>query len=264
MYSTSNKSSKIIIIFAIVIIPLISCKQSLFQVITHNDVGYWKSEWSPLITEYSKKDSRFEVYDENWINLREGPKLGIWAIYGTKFRITNDTIFYYCEVDGHVAAMGDTLPVVSYSKNTIVIKNRASQYVTLHRIPNKLAKKMMSKNIPYEMDSQSLLSKRFEIKSPEPFHARKTKYKDGVIHFYSFANDTYIIIFEGANMDFTVDYYPPKKQEIREGRKIFTGKNNGMFWRKDILDDGIRIYYNNVSRKDKRMFDEIIDSIKFE
>ena len=146
MYIFSKKTSKIIIVFAALLILFVSCKQSLFQVITHNDVGYWRSELNGGITEYSKKDSRVEDYDENWINFRKSgvPLIGIWAIHGTKFRITNDTIFYYCEVDGHIAAMGDTLPIVSYSRNTIVIRNDASQYVTWHRLPNKLAKKMIS------------------------------------------------------------------------------------------------------------------------
>ena len=145
MYSTYKKTLRIII-FAIVIIPLISCKQSLFQVITHNDVGYWKSEWSPLISEYSKKDSRVEDINEDWTYFRKSgiPLIGVWAIYGTKFKITNDTIFHYCERNGKIVDIGDTIPVVSYSKNTIVIKNRASQYVTWHRIPNKYVKKMMS------------------------------------------------------------------------------------------------------------------------
>lgn len=150
MYSTRNKFSKKIIIFAIVIIPLISCKQSLFQVITHNDVGYWTRYWTPedpygAITEYSKKDSTAEHINEDWTYFRKSvPLIGIWAIYGTKFRISNDTLFYYCEKNGKILDRGDTIPVISYSKNTIVFKNKASEYVTWHRIPNKLAKKMMS------------------------------------------------------------------------------------------------------------------------
>ena len=119
-------------------------------------------------------------------------------------------------------------------------------------------------NISFKMESQYLLSKRFEIQLPEPFHVQKDKYEEGVIYFYSFANNSYIIIFEGSMMEFSIDKYPSQKKEIRERRKIFTGTTNGRFWRKDILDDGIRIYYDNVSLKDKRIFDKIIDNIKFE
>ena len=41
--------------------------------------------------------------------------------------------------------MWDTIPIVSYSKDTIVVTNKMSDTVIWHRIPNKIAKKYKPK-----------------------------------------------------------------------------------------------------------------------
>jgi len=143
-----NKTSKKIAFFILFVYLVVSCKQSLFDVMTHNDKGYWSRYWteddpSGVILEYSKKDSTVKNLKEDWslcfVN-------SIGDIYGIKFRITNDTIFHYVKIkDTGLILMWDTIPIVSYSKDTIVFTNKMSDTVIWHRIPNKIAKKYKPK-----------------------------------------------------------------------------------------------------------------------
>ena len=66
MYNIGKKSSKTIIIFLFLLTLTVSCKQSCFDVITHNHVGYWSRYWTQeypygVIIEYSKKDGCFLI-----------------------------------------------------------------------------------------------------------------------------------------------------------------------------------------------------------
>ena len=132
-----------------------SCKQSCFEVITHNDVGYWSDGWTPKdptgsIREFSKKDSTLKYLGETWAYETWSP-----ALWGLKFRITNDTLFTYVNRKGKVMVY-DTLSVVSYSKNTFNALTNNSYHVKLHRISTKYARKMMSSQVKLSF----LLNKR--------------------------------------------------------------------------------------------------------
>ena len=119
----SQKSKKQIIYLIITGLSLISCRQSLFEVITHNNVGYWSRYDNGVITEYSKRDSTIKYLDDDWTYHTEVPQL--WDL---KFKITNDTMFFYTIRRGNII-MVDTTLIVDYNKNTLFIKNKFSEDV---------------------------------------------------------------------------------------------------------------------------------------
>ena len=123
----SQKSKKQIIYLIITGLSLISCRQSLFEVITHNNVGYWSRYDNGVITEYSKRDSSVKFLDDDWTYHTHVPQL-----WGLKFKITNDTMFFYTIRRGNII-MVDTTHIVGYNKNTLFIKNKFSEDVIWHR-----------------------------------------------------------------------------------------------------------------------------------
>lgn len=134
-----------------------SCGQSLFQVLTHDDVGYWSHNWTfnePVgsIMEFTKKDSTMKYLDGNWNYDDITP-----AYWGLKFSISNDSLFWYVNRNGCVRYY-DTLSIVSYSRNTIVSQYEGTEYVKLHRISTKYAQKMIY--APTHVKLSSLLRKK--------------------------------------------------------------------------------------------------------
>lgn len=133
-----EKSSKKITLFVFLLALITSCKQSCFDVITHNNVGYWSRYWTEdnpvgIIEAYSKKDSTVKALDNYW-NYTFGNTLG--DIHGVKFRISNDTLFYYVKIkETGLVIMWDTIPIVSYSKNKIVVSNNKGAIAIWHRLP---------------------------------------------------------------------------------------------------------------------------------
>ena len=123
----SQKSKKQIIYLIITGLSLISCRQSLFEVITHNNVGYWSRYDNGVIMEYSKRDSTIKYLDDDWTYHTHVPLL-----WGLKFKITNDTMFFYTIRSGNII-MVDTTHIVGYNKNTLFIKNKFSEDVIWHR-----------------------------------------------------------------------------------------------------------------------------------
>ena len=120
----SQKSKKQIIYLIITGLSLISCRQSLFEVITHNNVGYWSRYDNGSIIEYSKRDSSVKFLDDDWTYHTE--------VWGLKFKIANDTLFEYTIRRGNII-MNETIHVVGYNKNTLFIKNKFSEDVIWHR-----------------------------------------------------------------------------------------------------------------------------------
>ena len=120
----SQKSKKQIIYLIITGLSLISCRQSLFEVITHNNVGYWSRYDNGVITEYSKRDSSVKYLDDDWTYHTE--------VWGLKFKIANDTLFEYTIRRGNII-INETIHVVGYNKNTLFIKNKLSEDVIWHR-----------------------------------------------------------------------------------------------------------------------------------
>ena len=124
----SQKSKKQIIYLIITWLSLISCRQSLFEVITHNNVGYWSRYDNGSIMEYSKRDSTIKYLDDDWTYCKQGSQ-----DWGLKFKITNDTMFFYTISRRGNIIMVDTTHIVGYNKNTLFIKNKLSEDVIWHR-----------------------------------------------------------------------------------------------------------------------------------
>jgi hypothetical protein len=123
----SQKSKKQIIYLIITGLSLISCRQSLFEVITHNNVGYWSRYDNGSIMEYSKRDSTIKYLDDDWTYHTHVPQL-----WGLKFKIANDTLFEYTIRRGNII-MNETIPIVAYKKNIIILKGDTSENVIWHR-----------------------------------------------------------------------------------------------------------------------------------
>ena len=148
-----KKPSKKVIVLAAVVMLLVSCRQSCFDVLTHNDVGYWSRYWTPKdprgsISEFSKKDSTMKYIDDNWAYEDWPP-----AFWGLKFKMADDTLFKYVNRKGNLKIY-DTIPIASYSKNTVILKNG----IIWHRISTKYARKML--NAPDQVKLSSILKKR--------------------------------------------------------------------------------------------------------
>jgi hypothetical protein len=116
-------------------------------------------------------------------------------------------------------------------------------------------------NVSFKLEHQKLLSKEVEMQLPVPFHTQKENYEEGVIYFYSFVDSAYIIVFQGSMMEFPIDKYKASKTEIKNQRKISVGIQDNKFWRKDVFE-GVRIYYDNVPAKNKKIYDKVLDEIK--
>lgn len=116
-------------------------------------------------------------------------------------------------------------------------------------------------NIIFKLERQKLLSKEIEMQLPTPFHTQKENYEEGVICFYSFIDSAYIIVFQGSMMEFSIDKYQAQKIEVKNQKKISVGIENNKFWRKDVFE-GIRIYYDNVPKRNKGIYDKVLDEIK--
>ena len=148
-----KKSIKIVKVLTFLLPLLVSCRQSCFDVLTHNDVGYWSRYWTPKdprgsISEFSKKDSTMKYIDDNWAYEDWPP-----AFWGLKFKMADDTLFKYVNRKGNLKIY-DTIPIASYSKNTVILKNG----IVWHRISTKYARKML--NAPDQVKLSSLLKRR--------------------------------------------------------------------------------------------------------
>lgn len=96
---------------------------------------------------------------------------------------------------------------------------------------------------------------------PTPFHIQKDNYEEGIIYFYSFTDSAYIVVLQGSMMEFPMDKYHPQKTKVKNQKKISVGIENNKFWRKDVFE-GVRIYYDNVPKRNKRIYDKVLDEIK--
>lgn len=117
------------------------------------------------------------------------------------------------------------------------------------------------RNVSFKLERQMLLSKEIEMQLPTPFHIQKDNYEEGVIYYYSFVDTAYIVVTQGSMMELPMDKYPPQNTKVKRKKRIFVGIDNKKFWRKDVFE-GVRIYYDNVPKRSKRMYDRILDEIK--
>ncbi|UKK82504.1 hypothetical protein [Segatella bryantii] len=74
--------------------------------------------------EYSKRDSTIKYLDDDWTYHTE--------VWGLKFKIANDTLFEYT-IGRENIIMNETIPIVAYKKNIIILKGDTSEDVIWHR-----------------------------------------------------------------------------------------------------------------------------------
>ena len=96
---------------------------------------------------------------------------------------------------------------------------------------------------------------------PIPFHIQKDNYEEGVIYYYTFPDSAYIVVLQGSMVDFPMDKYPPNKTKVNNKKKTSVGMENNKFWRKDVYE-GVRVYYGNVPKRSKRIYDNVLDETK--
>lgn len=117
-------------------------------------------------------------------------------------------------------------------------------------------------NVPIKYEKQKLLSVEFKIQLPIKFKLQKQNYEEGVVYFYSFIDEGYIIVFEGSMMEFHIDKYPTGEIQVRNDRVVTRGIYNSRYWRKDVFGN-IRLYYDNVDAENMEFYEKIMDEIIF-
>ena len=98
---------------------------------------------------------------------------------------------------------------------------------------------------------------------PKPFHRQKENYEEGVIYFYHFVDSAYIIVFQGSMVEFSIDKYQSKMVERKGERKTSVGVENNRYWRKDVYYDVVRVYYDDVPKRNKAVYDKVLYEIAF-
>ena len=86
------------------------------------------------------------------------------------------------------------------------------------------------------------------MRLPRPFHRQKENYEEGVIYFYHFVDSAYVIVFQGSMMEFSIDKYQNKMVERKGERKTSVG---------------VRVYYDHVPKRNKAVYDKVLDEIAF-
>ena len=115
--------------------------------------------------------------------------------------------------------------------------------------------------VPTKLEQQYLLSKIFIAQLPTPSYSHKDNYEEGVVYVYGFSDGAYIIIHEGAMMEFPMDKYEPIEIHKKRKKIIATGVKDGKWWRKDKYRD-VRIYYANVTADNQKKYNKILNNIK--
>lgn len=109
-----------------------------------------------------------------------------------------------------------------------------------------------------------LLSVCVYLDIPKHVHVQSEQYEEGTICFISFPHGERLILSEGSLMSLPQDSYEGNVRSDNN-KKIKEGKYDNVFWRVDIYKHTfgrLRIYYDNVSSKEKSKFDKILDEIK--
>lgn len=108
-----------------------------------------------------------------------------------------------------------------------------------------------------------LLSCQVKMKLPRnEFRVKKENYEEGIFYTLSDKRGAYIIVFEGALMQYLPEDTLPVLQLLRDGnRTISSGVADSLYWRKDSIGR-IRLSYNRVSPNSKKTFDMILNSTR--
>ena len=72
-----------------------------------------------------------------------------------------------------------------------------------------------------------------------------------------------VIVFQGSMVEFSIDKYQSKMVERKGERKTSVGVENNRYWRKDVYSDGVRVYYDHVPKRNKAVYDKVLDEIAF-
>lgn len=111
------------------------------------------------------------------------------------------------------------------------------------------------------IDHAILLSCEIELNFPYRFYKRKTNYEEGVFYNYFDREGACITVFQGTLVSFPEDTCTYSKKKHFKNKITYTGYNDGYYWRKDSYKY-VRIYYNNVEKRKKHIFDKILNKIK--
>lgn len=94
------------------------------------------------------------------------------------------------------------------------------------------------------------------------FRIKRENYEEGVFYTLFNRNGAYIIVFEGALMQFLPEDTASTFQIRRyKERTVSMGVANNLFYRKDSIG-GVRLFYNRVTAESKKSFDKILNSAK--
>lgn len=129
------KSNKKIVISILVSINLVACQQLSVDTLTNNNVSYWMRDGHVVIQEYSKKDTLVKFLHED-MTYHDLSQNVMEAVYGRKFKISNDTIFEYINIQGRII-MCDTIHVTSFRRNKLILRTKDGEYFHWHRLSKK-------------------------------------------------------------------------------------------------------------------------------
>ena len=108
--------------------------------------------------------------------------------------------------------------------------------------------------------SANLYTYNCYFKSPIKFHIQKDNYEEWIVYFFCDSISECIIIFEGGLLELPPDSFKPDTTIITDNRISWRGKKEGSYWRKDKLN-GISLYYYQISNKNKKKYDNLMDHI---
>lgn len=85
---------------------------------------------------------------------------------------------------------------------------------------------------------------------------------ESISYVYSFQDCQSIILSQGALSEFEMDSFTPYYSKTHKDHLIKKGKDDSGYWRKDRYTNGLKVYYYGVSKKNRKNFDAMLDSVK--
>ena len=104
----------------------------------------------------------------------------------------------------------------------------------------------------------NLIQSDYSIRFPyQSIHHQEDNYDEGKIDFFSFSDGGIIIITQGHLLTLPVDELIP----LDNTDVSVKGVHNGNYWRRDLYDNHVRVYYQNVPPINKKRYDRSLKSI---
>ena len=121
----------------------------------------------------------------------------------------------------------------------------------------------ISCSVGKEIVKLPLLSCQIKLLIPKnEFIIKSENYEEGVFYTFTSRKGAYIVVFEGALMQFLPEDTLSESQIRKYNDKtIFTGITDNFYWRKDSIK-GVRLFYNRVTSDSRKCFDKILNSAK--